>query len=1380
MPSPQLSSLVARRGSSLFHSSRLVIPSQRRLLTAPASASLAGLQSLLRVSDEVSHAVAFNKPVVALESTIYTHGALGIDLAREHSDLVRNHGAIPAIIAIVDGIPKVGVSTDEIVRMIESGNAAKASRRDIAYLVGMGLAGRKMHGGTTISGTMLLARLAGIRVFGTGGLGGVHRGGENTMDVSADLTELGRTRVAVISSGCKGFLDIPRTLEFLETQGAYVSTFADGRSGKVDFPAFWARDSGTKSPSVVQNEKEAAAIILAQEQLGIESGMLFANPISEEFGIPAAEMQAAIEQAIQEADEKGFTGSANTPFILGRLKELTGGKAVTANKELVTSNLIRASNVAVELSKLLSSSSEPASISHRNTRPVSFNPQPPNLSKEQPDDTPKTISKADILVAGSVAIDLSCDYSAPKSGNMSPATQTSNPACISQSIGGVGHNVALAAHLVSQQARVRLCSMIGDDVAGSTVLNGLRAVGLDTAYIRQLGREYHTANRTAQYVAVNDANKNLVIAMADMGIFSNHSFPEYWKSAVTGTKPKWLVVDGNWSEKDIRAWIKAGQDQSCKVAFEPVSTAKSMNLFCPQKGHSPLRVFPQPTVNIASPNSFELAAMYSAARENGYFDSPEWFDIIDAFDIRAGARDRFVRITSAEMTDSGVPVQSMQLLPYIPTLATKLGPNGVLLTTILGRDDPRLKDRDSDEFIVSRARKDHPTVGGVYMRLFPPAEKVENIVSVNGVGDTFFGVLISGLAQGGKIENLIDVAQKASVLTLKSHQAVSPDLNRLEEELIAATFGRCNKKRATMAPPQDEDMSSSSSSEYEFSDAESEDVKPKQKASIAMYDKDSDEEELERLVLGSKASFRANLFKDNGLFDSSREADGKELDFIEKETAGLEDVDDADLFMFDTGIAAGAPAQLDKSIKTADPNAPVWEDSDDERLAISLSSANRLRKLRITEDEDVVSGAEYSRRLRKQYLQLNPLPTWAREAEDRPSKRRRRSSAATDSSDDDGNDSDSEISAQPLEKLLRDVNRLAGAGTKKRRLRPEVIDIQRTREIPDKHQAPVASLSFHPEYPVLLSASTASILYLHHIAPDAHPTPNPQLTSVQAKQVDVRRAEFLYPQGDKIFFAGRRRFFHNWDLQSGTVQKTSQILGHRLEHKSMERFRLSPCGRYMGIVASTKKGGGIINVLSTTSMQWIAAARLSSNNGIADFAWWSTGDGITILGSDGQVGEYSMQSRSFVGIWRDEGCVGGVVLALGGHQGPSALGDDRWVAIGSTSGITNIYDRNSLLEPKKDEILIKERPTPTRVFEQLVTAITHITFSPDGQLMAFGSMHKKDALRLVHLPSCTLYRNWPTEQTPLGRISAVAFGRQSDLLAVGNDVGKIRLWEIRS
>ncbi|UNI14789.1 hypothetical protein JDV02_001385 [Purpureocillium takamizusanense] len=753
---------------------------QRRTVASTPQNSTA-LRDLLRVSDEVADAIRLNKPVVALESTIYTHGALGKDLAREHDDLVRSHGGIPAIIAIVDGVPTVGAKTQDIVRMIEDKGTTKASRRDISYLVGMGLAGRKIHGGTTIAGTMLLARLAGIRVFGTGGLGGVHRGGESSMDISADLTELGRTRVAVISSGCKGFLDIPRTLEYLETQGCLVSTFADGRTGNIDFPAFWARDSGTRSPSVVYTEKEAAAMILAQERLGIESGMLFANPIPEEFGVPSADMSAAIELAVREAVEKGFTGSKNTPYVLQRLKEITGEKAIIANKALVTSNIIRATNVSVELSRMLAADAGPV-MSSVNI-PFARDKEPAGS------DRPAVTPLAEILVAGAVAVDLSCDFKSTRAGETAPQPHTSNPAQISQSIGGVGHNVALAAHLASKQARVQFCSMVGDDVAGSTVLSSLEAAGLGGVFVRKLDRQSHPGSRTAQYVAVNDGSKNLVMAMADMGIFRQHVSDELRESAVSLTSPKWTVVDGNWAAKNIKAWIKTATDHNSKVAFEPVSVEKSQGLFGPQRGVPKLGVFPSASVDLASPNTYELAAMYTAAKENGYLELGDWFDIIDAFGM-TGARERFVRLTSPALTDAGVPVQSVNLLPYIPTLITKLGANGVLLTMLLGRDDPLLRDRDAEEFILTRAAPKHESVGGIYMRLFPAAETVRDIVSVNGVGDTFLGVLISGLAQGGRVEHLIDVAQRGAVLTLRSAESVSPQLGQLGGDLARAAARR--------------------------------------------------------------------------------------------------------------------------------------------------------------------------------------------------------------------------------------------------------------------------------------------------------------------------------------------------------------------------------------------------------------------------------------------------------------------------------------------------------------------------------------------------------------------------------------------------------------
>lgn len=234
-----------------------------------------------------------------------------------------------------------------------------------------------MHGGTTISGTMVLAALAGIEIFATGGLGGVHRDVESTMDVSADLTELGRTPMAVVSSGCKGFLDIPRTLEYLETQGVGVMSFADGREGDVDFPAFWSRD-GVPSPFTIHNEADAAAVIceycalyvktlmrqhgnrmlrgcflvVAQRNMHMDSGILLANPIPAEHSIPKAKMDALILQALQDAEAAGSKGSRNTPFVLQRIRELSQGRSVAANRALIESNVLRGTRTAVELSKL--------------------------------------------------------------------------------------------------------------------------------------------------------------------------------------------------------------------------------------------------------------------------------------------------------------------------------------------------------------------------------------------------------------------------------------------------------------------------------------------------------------------------------------------------------------------------------------------------------------------------------------------------------------------------------------------------------------------------------------------------------------------------------------------------------------------------------------------------------------------------------------------------------------------------------------------------------------------------------------------------------------------------------------------------------------------
>lgn len=585
--------------------------------------------------------------------------------------------------------------------------------------------------------------------------------------------------------------------------------------------------------------------------------------------------------------------------------------------------------------------------------------------------------------------------------------------------------------------------------------------------------------------------------------------------------------------------------------------------------------------------------------------------------------------------------------------------------------------------------------------------------------------------------------------------------------------------------------------EDDISMSDSENGSDTQRQDAAILEKDSDEEDLERLVLGSKATWRDQLFRDDFLLDvidsNALVVSGGD------EGTGKEHLADSMLFAIDTSkptendevlVSAYQPSEHKKS---QDP--PAWEDSDDERLTVSLATASRLRKLRTFEGEDVVNGVEYSERLRQQYLRLYPLPEWAKPA---TSKRRRRrsSAAASDSNSDlsgsdfsaDENDDDGEIdsSTLPLDAFLRSASSFAPASNsqKRRKLRPETIDIQRTRDISDAHSksSGVSCLAFHPTLPILLSTSVSSLMYLHSIDPAAYPTPNPLLTSVQVKRTDLRRAAFASPE--EVIFAGRRKYLHSWNLTTGNVKKVTKIQGHQKEHKTMERFRVSADGRYMAIAASDKKGGGMVNIVNVNTMQWIAQARIDGRGGVADFQWWSDGNGLTIAGKDGQVAEWSLVTRRTVGVWRDEGSVGGTVMVLGGANGPQELGGDRWAAVGNTSGILNVYDRGELLvkgkrKGKGGEAEVKKLPTPTRTFEQLTTAISVAQFSPDGQLLAFGSVHKKDAMRLVHMPSCTVYRNWPTEQTPLGRITAVAFSAQSDVLAVGNDAGRVRLWEIR-
>ncbi len=299
-----------------------------------------------RISDEVQHAVQSGLPVVALESTIISHGMpypQNVEMAHEVEAIVRKHGATPATIAVIDGVCTVGVDATGIELLASRGDVLKATTRDLPWLVAT-----RALGATTVAATMHLASLAGIRVFATGGIGGVHRGAGTSFDISADLSELASTPVAVVCAGVKSILDIALTLEYLETAGVPVVVI-----GSDQFPAFYSRSSGYPAPRRVDDAATAAAVLDATwSVLQLRRGLCIANPISEEDEIPAREIDGVIVEALTELNARGIVGQAVTPFLLSRVVEQTDGRSLTANMSLVKQNAAIAADIAVEYSQL--------------------------------------------------------------------------------------------------------------------------------------------------------------------------------------------------------------------------------------------------------------------------------------------------------------------------------------------------------------------------------------------------------------------------------------------------------------------------------------------------------------------------------------------------------------------------------------------------------------------------------------------------------------------------------------------------------------------------------------------------------------------------------------------------------------------------------------------------------------------------------------------------------------------------------------------------------------------------------------------------------------------------------------------------------------------
>ncbi|XP_075285480.1 uncharacterized protein LOC104338287 isoform X2 [Opisthocomus hoazin] len=490
----------------------------------------------VRIQPSVQEALMEGRPVIALESTIITHGMgypQNLSMAREVEEIVTTNGAVPATVGILRGRIHVGLTDEELEFLASNKNVVKVSRRDLPFVLSQGLSG-----GTTVSGTMIAAHKAGIPVFVTGGIGGVHRGGENTLDVSADLTELGRTPVAVVSAGVKSILDIGRTLEYLETQGVCVAAFGESR----EFPAFFSRQSGFQAPYHVRDEEETAELIASALGLGLSSGVLIAVPCPQERAASGQVIEEAIQQALGEARSKGITGKELTPFMLQKISELTDGKSLDSNLALIHNNARVGSRIAVALSKLQKARRK-GNLPHReDTTP----PQP--------------------VVIGGVNV----DFIAKALNPVILGSGQTNAGRVRRSFGGVGRNLADCLSRLGQTPL--FLSAVGKDEHSESVLHYCHH--MDMSAVLQL-----EGKSTATYCAVITGAGELSVGLGDMDI--HRQITEQYVSQFKENlcQAPLICIDGNVPLPTIQYVCQLAREWQLAVCYEPTDENKASKPF---------------------------------------------------------------------------------------------------------------------------------------------------------------------------------------------------------------------------------------------------------------------------------------------------------------------------------------------------------------------------------------------------------------------------------------------------------------------------------------------------------------------------------------------------------------------------------------------------------------------------------------------------------------------------------------------------------------------------------------------------------------------------------------------------------------------------------
>ncbi|GJN92625.1 hypothetical protein Rhopal_005660-T1 [Rhodotorula paludigena] len=564
--------------------------------------------------------------------------------------------------------------------------------------------------------------------------------------------------------------------------------------------------------------------------------------------------------------------------------------------------------------------------------------------------------------------------------------------------------------------------------------------------------------------------------------------------------------------------------------------------------------------------------------------------------------------------------------------------------------------------------------------------------------------------------------------------------------------------------------------------------------------KDQDELDLEEAVFGRSTAhsglydlteddLRANAPGHDGF---PGEVDYEDDDEVDEET-GLERLRDDNLFFVDTPTRTPIPTHLvpprqaSRALRQA-----AWHDPADEALQVSLQGQKRLRKLRDAAAEDVVSGLEYESRLRRQFEKLHPPPQWATDA--RRKILRRRAAAAQHGGnaalliggDSDASDaSDAEGSADERDEADELFSRANVGGSKKRtvkggRIEPGEIDIDRVRDANQQEQtsSAVVEIGFHPRAQVLFSATSDRRLRLFQI----DGTTNPLLQTLHVPELPIQAAAF-HPSGSSVLLTGSRPFFLSYDLQTGQTLRSPRGLLHAGLGGSdrastggsggLERFRFSPGA---GDVLALAGRRGYVHLVdwgaSGVSRGGQVLGEVKMNAPVVGLAWQRDGRELVTLGEDSDVYVWDVGTRKCVERWRDEGGFGARAI--------ETSRDGKWTAVGSSTGIVNLYDDASAGEAGVGSRRLEGQERKARkAVENLVTPVSTMRFNHDAQLVALASKTNKDQLKLVHLPSCTVFQNWPTQQTPLHHVTSVDFSKGSEWLAVGNQRGKVLLYEVK-